>query len=87
MERIVLERNELVAQDGAMKARGTGEEQVIEAGLVFRAVGYLGLPVGGVPFDERRGCCGTRTAAFSMRLACRSMVSTPQAGSSAARAA
>lgn len=55
VERIVLERNELVAQDGAMKARGTGEEQVIEAGLVFRAVGYLGLPVGGVPFDERRG--------------------------------
>jgi ferredoxin/flavodoxin---NADP+ reductase len=33
----------------------TGEEEVIECGLVFRSIGYRGRPVDDVPFDERRG--------------------------------
>jgi ferredoxin--NADP+ reductase len=40
-------------EDG--RAVPTGEEEVIECGLVLRAVGYTGAPVPGVPFDERRG--------------------------------
>jgi ferredoxin--NADP+ reductase len=28
---------------------------VVEAGLVFRAIGYRGEPVPGVPYDDRRG--------------------------------
>lgn len=44
-------RNELV--DGA--ARPTGEAQVLQAGMVLRSIGYRGVPVPGVPFDERRG--------------------------------
>jgi ferredoxin/flavodoxin---NADP+ reductase len=46
-----LERNELV--DG--RARGTGEVEELPCELVFRSIGYLGEPVGGVPFDAGRG--------------------------------
>ncbi len=52
VERIVLERNELVAEGGALRAKGTGEEEVLETGLVFRAVGYQGVPIAGLPFDR-----------------------------------
>jgi ferredoxin--NADP+ reductase len=44
-------RNELV--DG--RAVSTGEEEVIESGLVVRSIGYRGRPLPGVPFDEQRG--------------------------------
>ncbi|HEY1687489.1 MAG TPA: FAD-dependent oxidoreductase [Solirubrobacteraceae bacterium] len=48
-------RNELVADEsGALRARPTGETETISAGLVFRAIGYRGLPLAGVPFDEHR---------------------------------
>jgi ferredoxin/flavodoxin---NADP+ reductase len=51
-----LVRNELVADEqGALRARPTSEHERIEAGLVFRAIGYRGLALPGVPFDERQG--------------------------------
>ena len=43
--------NELV--DG--RAVPTGEEEVIECGLVLRSIGYRGHPIADIPFDERRG--------------------------------
>lgn len=53
---VELVRNELVADDsGTLRARATDERQTIPAGLVFRAIGYRGIPLPGVPFDERRG--------------------------------
>jgi ferredoxin--NADP+ reductase len=42
-------------QSGAPRAVATGEEEVIECGLVLRSIGYRGHPPPGVPFDERRG--------------------------------
>ena len=33
----------------------TGEEELIECGLVFRSIGYRGRPLDGIPFDDRRG--------------------------------
>jgi ferredoxin/flavodoxin---NADP+ reductase len=55
VEAVVVERNELVADaSGAIRARPTGETERIEAGLVLRAVGYVGTPLPGVPFDDRR---------------------------------
>lgn len=39
---------------GARVTEGTGERE-ISAGLVLRAVGYRGLPVPGLPFDEATG--------------------------------
>jgi ferredoxin--NADP+ reductase len=47
--------NELVEQDGRVRAVATGEEEVIECGLVLRSIGYRGIPVAGIPFDEQRG--------------------------------
>jgi ferredoxin/flavodoxin---NADP+ reductase len=40
---------------GTLRAVATGEEEVIECGLVLRSIGYRGRPLPGVPFDERRG--------------------------------
>ena len=37
------------------RAVATGEEEVIECGLVLRSIGYRGRPLADVPFDERRG--------------------------------
>ncbi len=53
---VELARNELVAaSDGNLRARATGEHETIPAGLVFRAIGYRGVPLPGVPFDGHRG--------------------------------
>ncbi|MGD0197846.1 MAG: FAD-dependent oxidoreductase [Solirubrobacteraceae bacterium] len=52
---ITLARNELVvAQDGSLRARATDERITIPAHAVFRAIGYRGTPLAGVPFDEER---------------------------------
>jgi ferredoxin--NADP+ reductase len=40
-------------QDG--RAVPTGEEEVLECGLVIRAIGYRGAPLPDVPFDADRG--------------------------------
>jgi ferredoxin--NADP+ reductase len=51
---IDLVRNELVAEaDGRLRARATDERETIQAGLAFRAIGYRGIPLPDVPFDER----------------------------------
>jgi ferredoxin--NADP+ reductase len=56
VERIVVERNRLEPrEDGSLAARGTGEQEVIECGLVLRSIGYKGIPIPEVVFDERRG--------------------------------
>ena len=48
--------NRLVTRpDGRVAAEATGEEEVIECGLVLRSIGYRGTPLAGIPFDERRG--------------------------------
>jgi ferredoxin--NADP+ reductase len=53
---VELVRNELVAgEGGALRARATDETETIEAGLAFRAVGYRGIPLPTVAFDERAG--------------------------------
>ncbi len=55
VEEIVLVRNRLErADDGTLRAVATDETETIPCGLVLRSVGYRGLPVEGVPFDERR---------------------------------
>ena len=49
-------RNEIQdAGDGRLRAVATGEEELIECGLVLRSIGYRGRPVAELPFDERRG--------------------------------
>jgi ferredoxin--NADP+ reductase len=56
VEGIEIVRNELVADErGRVQAVATDERETLAAGLVFRSVGYLGAPLDGLPFDERRG--------------------------------
>jgi ferredoxin--NADP+ reductase len=51
---VELIRNELVpAPGGGLRAEPTDERETIAAGLAFRAIGYRGIPLPGVPFDER----------------------------------
>jgi ferredoxin--NADP+ reductase len=51
-----LVRNALVADGGgALKAVPTGTFEELPVGLVFRSVGYRGVPLAGVPFDEKSG--------------------------------
>jgi ferredoxin--NADP+ reductase len=51
-----LERTELVRDErGGIACRGTGRIEEAPVELVFRSVGYKGVPLPGVPFDERRG--------------------------------
>jgi ferredoxin/flavodoxin---NADP+ reductase len=54
LDAVELIRNELVpASGGGLRASPTEQRETISAGLVFRAIGYRGIPLPGVPFDER----------------------------------
>jgi len=53
VEAIEIVKNELVEENGRIVARPTGENETLECGLVLRSVGYRGVPLPGVPFDER----------------------------------
>jgi ferredoxin--NADP+ reductase len=55
VEKVVIGRNELVEEGGSLRARDTGEREELECGLILRSVGYTGIPIAGVPFDESRG--------------------------------
>ncbi|MFF5184364.1 FAD-dependent oxidoreductase [Streptomyces sp. NPDC000345] len=48
-------RFERTAPDGHGGITGTGRYEEIEAQLVLRSVGYVGVPLEGLPFDPERG--------------------------------
>ena len=53
---IRLMRNRLVATPaGTLQPKPTGEMEELPVGLVFRSVGYKGVPLPGVPFNESWG--------------------------------
>jgi ferredoxin--NADP+ reductase len=52
---VVLERNSLSGEPGSQKAVGTGVTELVPCGVLFRSVGYRGVPLAGVPFDEKNG--------------------------------
>ena len=55
VERLLIERNALAGEAFRQSARGSGETFTLDAGIVFRSIGYHGIPMPGVPFDESRG--------------------------------
>jgi ferredoxin/flavodoxin---NADP+ reductase len=55
VEKLIIGRNELVKEGDAIRARDTGEREELECGLLLRSVGYKGVAIDGLPFDERRG--------------------------------
>ena len=53
---IRLVRNRLVASaTGTIQAKATDRVEDLPVGLVFRSVGYRGVPLPGVPFDDKWG--------------------------------
>ena len=53
---VKIEKNELYPDEkGEIRSRGMGQYEVIPVGLIFRSIGYQGVPLPGVPFDEKRG--------------------------------
>ncbi len=54
-EAVELVRNQLVAENGALRARPTDRRETLEAGIVFRSIGYRGIRPEGVPFDDALG--------------------------------
>ena len=55
VEAVELVRNTLDEKDGRLVAVPTEDRETIECGLVFRSVGYRGVGLPEVPFDEGRG--------------------------------
>ncbi len=51
-----MEKNVLVGKEGGYLAcEGVGEFETLDIGLIFRAIGYKGTPIPGVPFYDRWG--------------------------------
>lgn len=46
-------RNALVDANGTVQIEATGDTETIDTGLVLTSIGYRGVPITGVPFDER----------------------------------
>ena len=40
---------------GNIRPQATGVEETLDVGVVFRSVGYQGVPLSGIPFDEKSG--------------------------------
>ena len=55
VEGIRICRNELRDEEGALRACATETTEELACGIVFRSIGYRGIPLEGLPFDERRG--------------------------------
>ncbi|MDH3317269.1 MAG: NADP oxidoreductase, partial [Gammaproteobacteria bacterium] len=55
LERVVLARNLLEGKPSEQAARATDELEELACGLLFRSIGYRGVAIPGVPFDEGRG--------------------------------
>jgi ferredoxin/flavodoxin---NADP+ reductase len=52
---VELVRNELLPAAGGLRAQPTDERETLTAGLAFRAIGYRGIRLPDVSFDERSG--------------------------------
>ena len=55
LEGVVLGKNRLQGEPFGQSAEATDNNRVLACGLLFRSIGYRGLPIEGVPFDGRRG--------------------------------
>jgi len=55
VEKVRLEINRLSGRAFEQKSTGTGTFTELEAGIVFRSIGYKGVPMPGLPFDMKHG--------------------------------
>ncbi|MFG3225527.1 4Fe-4S binding protein [Kitasatospora sp. NPDC048194] len=57
VESVAVERTRMTAQG---RAETTGERDTLRTALVVRSIGHRGVPVAGLPFDERTGTVAQR---------------------------
>jgi ferredoxin/flavodoxin---NADP+ reductase len=56
VEALVVVHNELYeSEDGTLRPQPTERRSTLPTGLVFRAIGYQGVPLPGIPFDAMAG--------------------------------
>jgi ferredoxin--NADP+ reductase len=55
LSKIVLEKNMLVGNPEEQKARGLGQREEISCNLLFKSIGYRGIPIKGLPFHDQWG--------------------------------
>jgi len=55
LQKLILEKNELVGEPGKQKCKGTGVKTEMNCDILFRSVGYRGIAIEGVPFHEAWG--------------------------------
>ncbi len=55
LERVVLVKNRLEGEPSHQVACPTDEMEELACGVLFRSIGYRGVAMPGVPFDDRRG--------------------------------
>jgi ferredoxin/flavodoxin---NADP+ reductase len=61
VEALVVVHNELYeSEDGSLRPQPTGRRSTLPVGLVFRAIGYQGVPLPGIPFDAMAGVIPNR---------------------------
>jgi ferredoxin--NADP+ reductase len=61
VEAVEVVRNDLVPDErGGLRAVQTDDREVIPCGLVFRSIGYRGVGLPEIPFDEQRGTIPNR---------------------------
>ena len=60
LQKAVFEENKLSGEPFRQSAKGTGRAMEIECGLLFRSIGYNGVPIPGVPFNDRWGTIPNR---------------------------
>ena len=55
VQRLVLSLNALKGEPGNQWAEATGETETMPCDILFRSIGYRGVAIPGVPFDDKRG--------------------------------
>ena len=55
LERVKIEYNQLSGDPFKQSARGSGDFYELETGILFRSIGYRGIPIEGVPFHDSWG--------------------------------
>ena len=56
VQQVKIERNKLVSTpSGYLNSEGTGEFETLDASMVLRSVGYRGIALPGVPYNEKKG--------------------------------
>jgi len=60
LQQLELVRNRLEGTAFNQVARETGHTETLACGLLFRSIGYRGVPIAGAPFDAKRGVIPTR---------------------------